>query len=546
MKRLLAVSLILVCSQPVSAQNALGGGNKIDRSSQKGSGGANTAVQNDLQQSLMLRNSIVTGNAPGGLSFRGNVGYVATRDFRGELGSDTLFSYRRDSLYSGISGLGLRGTDALQYQFAMTTGSRPPTSIAGSLAISRDSFTPSVENSGVASNAVDPNEGPIRAVDPDAQTDVTGSGLWRMRSTSAYVTDKSLASSYVGTLNPGQGQVFDVTASPLDGVRVFDPATVSPDSQALRPQLSTSTENLVERLSPNNSALVDEEGLTGHEIILSRLRDAYGRNTQEQSSDLVQQMLDQNDKLRSYIQGIRSEIQMLEPAEGEEGGEGDAQPPEVNEEDLTPRERLLRDFEEMNIDPAVIEAMRRSSATVDELVAQTNPAERNYYAIHLNQGHKSMIEGNYFDAEARFALALSIKPGDPTASIARAHAQIGAGLTMSAATNLRETFTANPTMINARYARGLLPPEERLRDMVPRLQTLAAGAGLRARQAALVLAYVGFHLEDDALIKEGLDRLELEADDRLAAILRLVWLDDQPLEAAIEQAPADEGGNGDE
>ena len=547
MKRLTAIALLLACSLPASAQNAIGSGNKLDKSPQKGSGGVNQPTQNDLQESLRLRNAIVTGNAPGGMSFRGSVGYVGEREFRGELGSDDLFSFRRDSLYSGISGLGIRGTDALQYQFAMTTGSRPPTSIAGSLAITRDSFSGQVGDLGVQSNALERNEGPLRRVDPAEQADTAGAGLWRLRSASGYLTDKSLTSSYIGTLNTGEGESFDVTASPLEGVRVFDLATVSPESQSLRLQNTSNTQNLIERLAPNNSALVDSTGLTGHEKILARLRDNYAGETAESTpgQDLVRQVLEQNDKIREYLEGIRSTPVLDLPPEGELPG-GESPEDEIPEEDLTPRERLLRDFEEMDIDPAIIEAMRTSSATVDELIQNATPSDRNYYAIHLNQGHKSMSDGNYFDAEARFALALSIKPGDPTASIARVHAQIGAGLTMSAATNLRETFTTNPTMITARYAPGLIPPASRLRDMVPRLQTLADGAGLRARQSALILAYVGYHLNDNAIIKEGLDRLELETEDRLAALLRLVWLDDQPVGEALQDAPQNEGKNGDE
>lgn len=540
MKNLTALSLLLACALPVSAQNALGSGNKQDRSTQRGSGGVNTPVQNDLQQSLQLRNAIVTGNAAGGMSFRGNVGYVGEREFRGELGSDTLFSFRRDSLYSGISGLGIRGTDALQYQFAMTTGAQPPSSIAGSLSISRDSFMPDFASSSVQSNAVGSNAGPVRRVDQAELEDVAGSGLWRLRSSSGYLTDKSLASSYVGSINSNEGVTYDVTASPLQGVRISDPLSVAPNSAALRPQNnSTATERLVERLGPTTSAAIDSTGLTGHERILSRLRDTYGQGTPADPTKptLVEQILDQNEKIRQYIEGVRSTTPVVPTSE--DGITPDA----AADEGMSSRDKLLRDFEDLNIDPAVIDAMRESSVLVDELVSQTNPVDRNYYAIHLNQGHKSMLDANYFDAEARFALALSIKPNDPTASIARAHAQIGAGLTMSAATNLRETFTANPTMITARYTQGLMPSDARLREMTPRLQSLSAGAGLRARQTALVLAYVGYHLKDPALIKEGLDRLELESEDRLAALLRLVWLDEQPVGEALESVPQDGAEN---
>ena len=72
------------------------------------------------------------------------------------------------------------------------------------------------------------------------------------------------------------------------------------------------------------------------------------------------------------------------------------------------------------------------------------------------------------------------------------------------------------------------------------------GAGLRARQSALVLAYIGYQLNDDAVTKEGLDRLELETEDRLAALLRLIWLDNQPVGEALEDTPQIEGGTGDE
>lgn len=86
---------------------------------------------------VRFQNAIVTGNAPGGASFRGDVGYTAPFEFRGSLGSDDTFAFRRDSLFSGLGGQGIRGTDALQYQFALTTGSSVPQGLAGSLSFNR-------------------------------------------------------------------------------------------------------------------------------------------------------------------------------------------------------------------------------------------------------------------------------------------------------------------------------------------------------------------------------------------------------------------------
>src|SRR5690606_2294464 len=85
----------------------------------------------DLAAEMRFRNAVVTGNAPGGLSFRGDVGYRAAGEFTGRLGADDTFSFRRDTVYSGLGGMGLRGTDSLQYQFALTTGMRPPPGFAG-------------------------------------------------------------------------------------------------------------------------------------------------------------------------------------------------------------------------------------------------------------------------------------------------------------------------------------------------------------------------------------------------------------------------------
>jgi hypothetical protein len=99
--------------------------NALDHNQQVGSGGLNPS-RPDFAQEVRLRNAIVTGNVPGGMSFRGNVGYRAPGELETNLGSNELFAFRRDSYYSGLGGLGIRGTEALQYQFAATTGNAPP------------------------------------------------------------------------------------------------------------------------------------------------------------------------------------------------------------------------------------------------------------------------------------------------------------------------------------------------------------------------------------------------------------------------------------
>jgi len=108
-----------------SAQNAVGNGRALENRLQVVHPGAPAGITNSFSRELIFREAIVTGNAPGGFSFRGET-LPSAFEFRGELGEDALFAYRRDSLYSGLSNRGIRGTEALQYQFALSVGGQIP------------------------------------------------------------------------------------------------------------------------------------------------------------------------------------------------------------------------------------------------------------------------------------------------------------------------------------------------------------------------------------------------------------------------------------
>lgn len=60
---------------PAAAQTALGDGTALDAS--PSSQGRVNPARPSFSQELQFRNAIVTGNAPGGLSFRGDLGYRA-------------------------------------------------------------------------------------------------------------------------------------------------------------------------------------------------------------------------------------------------------------------------------------------------------------------------------------------------------------------------------------------------------------------------------------------------------------------------------------
>ncbi|MCX5691535.1 MAG: hypothetical protein NTV94_17380 [Planctomycetota bacterium] len=116
---LVVAAVLATLSGQAMGQTALGNGRGLERDlSGRGIGNVPRA---DFMAEVRRRNDLVTGNAVGGRSFRGDAGYRSADEFRGSLGSDDLFSFRRDSLGSGAAGTGFRGTSGLQYQYSYST-----------------------------------------------------------------------------------------------------------------------------------------------------------------------------------------------------------------------------------------------------------------------------------------------------------------------------------------------------------------------------------------------------------------------------------------
>ena len=91
---LVSGAALILPTATAAAQNALGGGNALDRNLGVGTGGVNTFAP---QTNFRERNAIVTGDVIGGRGFRGFVGYTSEFDFREPLGSNDLFRFRADS-----------------------------------------------------------------------------------------------------------------------------------------------------------------------------------------------------------------------------------------------------------------------------------------------------------------------------------------------------------------------------------------------------------------------------------------------------------------
>jgi len=159
-------------------------------------------------------------------------------------------------------------------------------------------------------------------------------------------------------------------------------------------------------------------------------------------------------------------------------------------------------------------------------------ADPESYRVLMREGESLLKAGRFFDAEDRFVRSVAASPGDPLARAGRVHAEIGAGLYLSAAANLRALFADHPELVSTRYADSLLPTPDRAKVIIDQLQAEEKKAeSSLGRESALLLAYMGYQRSDQKLIDAGLKDLEQRAlpgedgdkDRALLALVRAAW-----------------------
>lgn len=577
--------LIMALSGTVHAQDALGDGTALDAN--PGQSGPRNYQRPNFAAELSFRNAIATGNAPGGLSFRGDLGYRAAGEFSGELGSDALFAFRRDSLYSGLAGMGIRGTDAIQYQFALTTGSAPPQNLMGSMSVARDSYYPSAAGTpgrisgpdstiGYDQDAADlDRRGKQLSVPITGSTSAfgyePGSMLGSLRSSSTYATTTNLQPALISVYTEGvDRKPIGLIASPLLGITstpmaqddplTANPLVARPPSSSSGPNSAGSAESA--RLATSYDALVDQ--MRQRVESMRDRADESGQSTikGDETNDawLVRQMQELREKIygeKPANEGDPDATQSNDPAgtdpanaEGVQDTLPDSPIPNDPESPLSQaisdslkgfnseaRSIELYDPTAMAIDPETLEVLRGTAAQEIDQLYDPGAGRRDIYAEHMTAGQRLINEGRYFDAEERFTHALSIKPHDIASQLGRLHAQIGAGMVLSASVNLQSLFSLHPEVIGSRYTGKLLPDGPRIVLLVDRLRERAGitSPDLSTRRmesdrvrvsAALLLAYIGYQIDDLNAVKSGLVIVKergSDADRRFASLLAQVW-----------------------
>lgn len=539
------------CCGSALGQNAIGDGTALDRNLQTGTIGVNRAVR-DLSAEIRLRNAVVTGNAPGGMSFRGSVGYRAPGEFMGSLPSDSLFRFRRDAVFSGMAGLGIRGTDALQYQYALTTGNTPPRGFEGPGVVMRGEMTATPRD--IASREAGTfRNAPVTAIRPgEPGADPRGQELWTLRSPSAYVATRGLSPSLV-TVLPTEGRPVGVMASPLAGLAArpldsFD----RPEEESARPEAPKGSARPVDlgqdlkaaagqpATEPDTTA-PRRTGLTGYEELTERLSKALPDEPGAAPDE---------SKLPLWQRRINEVRRRLEEADQGGAGAERGEPGELVKPGQLPKSGQLpkpgqlvkpgepgegEDLLPSGFRPETLKLMRESGLPITRLAP---PEGFDAYGAHMRRAEEYLTEGRYFFAEERFRAALSIKPDDPMAAIGRVHAQLGASLFASAALNLRMLLVSHPELIGARYGKDVLPDPARIKKIIEQLDALvAAGKGV-GRDTGLLIAYLGFQTGDQAAVQRGLAMMEASGADpapdtqlrTLGTLLREIWTAPRPAE----------------
>jgi hypothetical protein len=496
----IAISALVVSGMVGSlaqAQNALGDGRGLQRDMRRDlstTGIGNTPVR-DFAAEIRFRNSIVTGNAPAGLAFRGNVGYRDSGEFVGRLGSDDLYGFRRDSLYSGLAGAGIRGTEALQYQFALTTGNSRAEWLEGSLSLPR------------ATGGARTSRPLSKTADPKRWDNVAGT----LRSTSSYQANRSLQPAIMGIRRDNDLQqsqrivasgVLGVHASPWEAAPQERPQPGAPTSPGGVPAVDRSAGQT--RVDSSLEAV--RERLRQSRQSLRAAADAGSRvpstpTGQGSPAGTAAEPVLATDEFDARLAEIRSRLRGDAPEKAAETPDGPAI--------LGPDDRW---------DPLTMRVIRTPGPREESLIKidptfNVAPGERTY-AEQILRGQKFLADEQYFFAEERFSLALTIKPGDAAAMIGRLHAQLGAGLFLSASINLRQFLKQHPELAGVKYdpKLGLVP--QRLNALKSQLRGQIKDVGNARRSIAEtgeLLAYIGFQTDDEAALGEGLKAAEAAA-----------------------------------
>jgi hypothetical protein len=534
-------------SRGAGAGRSMGSGNALDANSQVGSGGSNNA---QTPVDYNARNLIVTNSVPGGRGFRGSVGYTADTDFRARTGSDASYRFRADSAMSNPAFV---GSIASRDRFQIAQG-------LGVFEFRRDT-TPVGQAERQAAAMGNDSRLRLDRVNADMSFGRMNWELGEDRTIARGQGQDGQAVRYI--VSPLRGLQSESLADPVvkSGLGLYEQARARADMNAGL----TTAEDYLRGADPNLGTSMRVEGQRFGESLGAESRVQNAKMVPKTYFDLVEELEKRAEEktgvkggglenVREQIDGIGKPKTSTQGAPGLPGDTiGDRetnalpgqQPTDPNTPSKPSAELTVPDGgealrEEKRIEergkllpvPEMAEILRHGR-TFDQL----GTSERRRVDDLVRQGEDALRKGEYFQAERRFTQAQSVASGNPLVEVGIAHAQIGAGLYLSAGLTLRNLFTANPELIDARYDAKLLPTGDRLTAGV-RLMRERILRGDDAPGYGLVLAYIGHQQGDRGLVNEGLAAITGSAElDGQRALLEGVWAPKDAPKEAPQQAP---------
>jgi hypothetical protein len=587
--------VLMAGAAPTLGQTALGDGRTLEKDLRVGGPGeVSTGLlqRPNFNNIVKARNAAVTGNAANGQSLMIPRPYSAPEDFRGVLGTDTLFRFQRDSLNSSAYMHPLyqqSGPNRYQglWQAPAPVVTRLDTFGAGTELPRAGNIIRSAAAPPHARVNINPDIAPEATISIPPSTvngkdtgELITNPVGTLRSFSASTATTELNPAVVGYTRSARG-VQSVTASSLLGVRQTTPnkyvrpterqeaeqppAKSAMDAMGLNaasegPKLSatnqqqfrTSYDDLSDRLAasgvvvtpPSTTATpggVQPAGAQAPEKILPAgvrppevTKEKPKAAAEEAKAPTWQERIE---RLRVRLEKGKEKAAKGQPEEGltrEQAKAQDLTQPKPQSEPgkgdagAAPKGSKDKKKSLTALDDETLAILRKAGG---EAKTYTTGTPGSLFESHLKAGEEDLAQGHYFDAEERFARALSMHPGDATVQAARLNAQIGAGLYLSAATNLRQLYQQHPEVIGVHYTGKTMPSAERLKLMIEEMRQNISKAKKENQptpdEAGLLLAYVGYQTSDEGAVREGLAALRESKDgstDPLVPILEGVWV----------------------
>lgn len=562
----LAAAALWPAALCVAQSQAGSDGHALDASQQVGSGGYNDR-SNRLD--YRLRNDLVTGNVGAGKSFQGDVGYSAPGEFQGELQSDTLFQYQRDSFQSSTGAIGQPG----RLPSGGSSIYRGYTTVPGYRLEGRQAYTTVGQSAGGGYQVVEPSTGYASRVEPLVVT-----------SSNALPGRTQGDTNKLGIFTQPDGSRIGIEASPLLGLRhvpldrteqqLLGRDLLAPEPEAddatldqYAPDLGSemridaNVDKLKRELQPDYELFQPNTGSMLPTLVIGQQirSQVYGELSDTQVESLEQRA----SRLRDVIYSPLGSRMAAEPGrdayldllrairdQGEAKTEGTRQVTAVQPDEALRNlleEPSPEDVEqaEQQRDMAVEQAIGEGAAEqpgevtaeslkqlIDELNYELPPLEslaggrEDRVNQRMKDAESALVAGKYLSAESLYQRVLTEDPNLTMARTGLIHAQLGGGMIRSAAYGLRQQFEKHPELIAARYADNLLPSGDRLQWVQNELQQMINDANSPG-DAGLMLAYLGYQVGSKQLIRYGLAVTEgADPNDALVPVLRRIWLDE--------------------